>query len=39
MKRNDEPITPTFTRTEKAYKIAFQKGAISRINENTYHVK
>src|SRR5215212_3412186 len=40
MKRKDEPVTQTpLNRTEKAYKIAFQKGAISRINENTYNVK
>jgi len=33
----DEPFQLTLT--EKAYKIAFQKGGITRINENTYHVK
>ncbi len=30
---------PTLTRSEKAYKIAFQPGAIMRLDDNTYQVR
>jgi putative transposase len=39
MKRKDAPITPVpLTRSEKAHKIVFQKGAIRRIDDKTYSV-
>ncbi|MEM3094883.1 MAG: DDE-type integrase/transposase/recombinase, partial [Nitrososphaera sp.] len=36
-KTNDQPFK--LTREEKGYKLTFQKGALSRIDENTYTVK
>jgi transposase-like protein len=32
-------MQPNLTRTEKAYKITWQEGAIKRLDENTYQVK
>lgn len=39
-RRNPDISQPyTLTRSEKAYKIAFQKGAIMKLDENTYQVR